>query len=72
MNFAPALGGRGTRLQVEIDLSALGGPEALRTVTVRIVATHFRDLVDAARRLVEEGDRALAGENANQIPGKSN
>jgi hypothetical protein len=69
MAFAPALGGRGTRLQVEIDLSALR-PEALRVVTARIVTTHLRDLVEAARRLAEEGDRALPGENAHQVPGE--
>lgn len=66
MAFAPALGGRGTRLQVEVDLSALR-PEALRVVTARIVTTHFRDLVEAARRLAE-GDRALPGEHAHQVP----
>jgi hypothetical protein len=70
MHFATALGGHGTRMQLEIDLSALRGPDALRVVTARIVTTHFRNLIEAAARLIEEESSALPREKPDHIPGK--
>jgi hypothetical protein len=57
-------------MQLEIDLSALRGPDALRVVTARIVATHFRNLIEAATRLIEEENSALPREKPDHIPGK--
>ncbi|HSN19982.1 MAG TPA: hypothetical protein VLS49_04850 [Usitatibacter sp.] len=54
MDFQPAIGGRGTRIAIALDLEALRAPAAVRTITARILATHFRMLVEAAARLVAQ------------------
>jgi len=54
MSLSPAIGGSGTRVELELDLDGLQGPAGFRTITTTILSTHFRKLVEAATRLIEE------------------
>ena len=55
MRFTPAVGGRGTRVDLDLALNAFPGTAGLRTITSTILSTHFRKLVDAAGRLIADG-----------------
>jgi hypothetical protein len=55
MRFSPAIGGRGTRVELELEIVGVQGPAGFRTITSAILSTHFRKLVDAATRLIGEG-----------------
>jgi hypothetical protein len=54
MRFSPAVAGKGTRVDLELALVAFRGTAGLRTIISTILSTHFRKLVDAATRLIEE------------------
>jgi hypothetical protein len=54
MRFSPAVGGKGTRIDLELTLGAFQLPAGFRTITSTILTTHFRKLVDAATRYLEE------------------
>lgn len=53
MNLAPAVGGRATRLDLELDLTAVRGPVGFQTILRTVLNTHFRKLVGAAGTLIE-------------------
>ena len=55
MNFSPAVGGRGTRLDLELDITGVRGPVGFQTILGTILKTHFRKLVDAAAKVIESG-----------------
>jgi len=50
MRFSPAVGGRGTRVDLDLELSGTPASLGMRTLTSSILSTHFRKLVDAAAR----------------------
>lgn len=54
MRFSPAVGGKGTRVDLELALAVFQRTAGVRTITSTILSTHFRRLVDAATRLIEE------------------
>jgi hypothetical protein len=54
MRFSPAVGGKGTRVDLELALAVFQRTAGLRTITSTILSTHFRKLVDAATRLIED------------------
>ncbi|MGE5339150.1 MAG: hypothetical protein ACM3PU_15080 [Gemmatimonadota bacterium] len=51
IGFAPAIGGRGTRIEVHAEFAA--GSEGLRVIFGRLLAQHWRALVAAAARRLE-------------------
>lgn len=53
MRFSPAVGGKGTRVDLDLALVAFQRTAGLQTITSTILSTHFRKLVDAAARLIE-------------------
>jgi hypothetical protein len=53
MRFTSAVGGKATRVDLELTLAA--GGAALRIITANVVSNHFRKLVDAAGRLIAAG-----------------
>lgn len=53
MRLSQAVGGRGTRIDLELELLALKQTALLRTMVRTILATHFRKLSEAATRLLE-------------------
>lgn len=54
MRFSPAIGGRATRVELELTIVGIQGPAGFRTITSTILSTHFRKLVDAATLLIDE------------------
>ena len=54
LRLSSAVGGRGTR--VDLDLEVVVGPltAGWRTISSTILSTHFRQLVDAASRLIDD------------------
>jgi hypothetical protein len=54
MRFSPAVGGKGTRVDLELALVSFQRTAGVRTIASTILSTHFRKLVDAATRLIEE------------------
>jgi len=54
MRFSPAVGGKGTRVDLELALVAFQHTAGMRTIMSTILSTHFRKLADAATRLIEE------------------
>lgn len=50
----PAVGGRGTRVEIELAITGVQVPSGAMRLTGSVLATHFRKLVDAATRLVAE------------------
>lgn len=55
LRFSPAIGGRGTRLGLELDIVGIERSVGYRTITSAFLTTHFRKLVDAAASLIEKG-----------------
>jgi hypothetical protein len=55
MNFSPAIGGRGTRLDLQLEVLGVQGLAGFQTITNTVLTTHFRKLVEAATRLIEDG-----------------
>jgi len=55
LRFSPAMGGRGTRLGLELDIFGIDRSVGYKTVTSAFLAKHFRKLVEAATSLIEEG-----------------
>lgn len=55
MNLSPAIGGKGTRLDLELDIAAVRGPAGLQAILGALLKTHFRKLVDAATKVIEAG-----------------
>jgi hypothetical protein len=53
MRFSPAVGGKATRVVLDLTL-LIAQRTALQTMTNTILSTHFRKLVDAASRLIED------------------
>lgn len=53
MGFSPAIGGKGTRLDLELEIMELQAPAGFQTIMKTILNTHFRKLVDAATQLIE-------------------
>lgn len=53
MRFAPAVGGKGTRVELELELLALSQTVAMRTMARTILTTHFRKLAEAAGRMLD-------------------
>jgi hypothetical protein len=54
MRLVPAVGGRGTRVELELEVLRLNGPAGMQAITSTILTTHFRKLVEAAARLIED------------------
>lgn len=54
MKFSPAIGGRGTRIDLQLEVLGTEGLAGLQTITNTVLTTHFRKLVGAATRLIEE------------------
>lgn len=54
MRLSPAVGGQGTRVDLELALNGFPRTAGLRTITRTILSTHFRKLVDAAGRLIAD------------------
>jgi hypothetical protein len=52
--FHPALGGKGTRIHLDLDVTRVEMPGPLRGLTLRILGTHFRLLVEAAEKFLDE------------------
>lgn len=48
LNLTSAAGGRGTRVELELEIVAAQPSAGWRTLTQAIVTTHFRKLIDAA------------------------
>lgn len=55
MNLSAAVGGRGTRLDLELDITAVQIPAGFQTILGAILKTHFRKMVDAAGKVIEDG-----------------
>ena len=55
MNFSPAVGGRGTRLDLQLEVRGVQASAGIQTITNTVLTTHFRKLVEAATRLIEDG-----------------
>lgn len=55
MSLSPAVGGRGTRLDLELDITAVRIPTGFQAILGAILKTHFRKLVDAAAKAIENG-----------------
>ncbi len=53
MRLSPAIGGKGTRIELELVLVAPQPSAGWQAITGTIVSTHFRKLVDAASRLLQ-------------------
>ena len=53
INFSPAVGGKGTRLDLQLEVVGTPGFAGLQTITKTILTGHFRKLVDAATQLIE-------------------
>jgi len=53
MRLSPAVGGKGTRIDLELALPAFQRTAGLRAITSTVLSTHFRKLVDAATRFIE-------------------
>lgn len=54
MDFSPAVGGKGTRLNLDLEMMEIAGSVGFQTIMKTILASHFRKLVDAATQLIEE------------------
>lgn len=54
MRLAPAMGGKGTRIDLDLAIADVEGPAGFRVIARSILSTHFRKLVSAATRLIEE------------------
>ncbi|MET0168635.1 MAG: hypothetical protein ABW318_27025 [Vicinamibacterales bacterium] len=54
MRFSPAVGGKGTRIDLDLTLVFAQPTAGLQTLTSTILSTHFRKLVDAASRLIDD------------------
>jgi hypothetical protein len=54
LDLAPAAGGRGTRIALELEIVAMQPSAGWRTLTQAILTTHFRKLIDAACRVAGE------------------
>jgi hypothetical protein len=58
----PAIGGKGTRIELELAVVARQPSAGWSAITSTILSTHFRKLVDAAGRLLDKNaSAALAG-----------
>jgi hypothetical protein len=54
MRLSPAVGGRGTRIDLDLTLVFAQPTAGLRMLTSTILSTHFRKLVEAASRLIDD------------------
>lgn len=54
LSFAPAIGGRGTRLGLDLEVQGIDGAAGFQAITSTMLTGHFRKLVDAATQLIEE------------------
>ena len=54
MSLAPAIGGRGTRVELELDVLRDNGSVGFQNIANRILTTQFRKIVEASVRLVDE------------------
>jgi hypothetical protein len=54
MRFSPAVGGKGTRIDLELEIVVAQPTAGWQTITRTILSGHFRKLIDAASRLLEE------------------
>jgi hypothetical protein len=54
MRFSPAVGGKGTRIDLDLTVMSAQPTVGLQTLTSTILSTHFRKLVDAASRLIDD------------------
>jgi hypothetical protein len=52
MRFSPAVGGKGTRVDLDLALVGVPGKGGVRSLTGTILSTHFRKLVDAASKSI--------------------
>jgi hypothetical protein len=59
MNLSPAVGGKGTRLSLELEVTGAPGFAGVQTIAKSILTGHFRKLVDAASRLIESERNAV-------------
>ena len=57
MHLWPALGGRGTRIELDLAVVAPQPSAGWQAITSAILSTHFRKLVDAASRLLDMPER---------------
>jgi hypothetical protein len=58
----PAIGGRGTRVEFDLAVVARQPSRGWTAITGTILVTHFRKLIDAASRLLEEEAPVTAGQ----------
>ena len=54
MRFSPAIGGKATRIDFALTLVAAQRKPGLQTIMSTILSTHFRKLVEAVSRSIEE------------------
>jgi len=54
MRFSPAVGGKGTRVDLDLAIVVAQPTAGWQMITRTILSVHFRKLVDAASRLLEE------------------
>jgi len=57
MHLLPALGGRGTRIELDLAVVAPQPSAGWQAITSAILSTHFRKLVDAASQLLDAPQR---------------
>ena len=53
MRLLPAIGGKGTRIELDLALVAPQPSAGWHAITSTILSTHFRKLIEAASRLLE-------------------
>jgi hypothetical protein len=59
MHLLPALGGRGTRIELDLAIVAPQPSAGWQAITSAILSTHFRKLVDAASQLLDMPERSV-------------
>jgi hypothetical protein len=59
MHLLPALGGRGTRIELDLAIVAPQPSAGWQAITSTILSTHFRRLVDAASQLLDMSERGV-------------
>jgi hypothetical protein len=77
MRFAPAIGGRGTRLNLDLELTGFRGWAGVETIANSLIATNFRKLVAATVQLIEsdptpapQPTRRLSQQSARKRPAR--
>ncbi len=55
LDLGEALGGRATRVAIEIDIGGLDRRQGVRTIAYRIVLMEWKKLLDAAARKLQDG-----------------